>query len=209
MKNPEISVIIPTFNRQKYISRAIRSVLNQSISNDLYEIIVVDDGSTDNTIEVIQGYLDRIKLIRNKKNIGLPASLNVGIKASKARFIIRLDSDDYVHYNYLQVPYLYMTMNNNFDAVCLDYLVVDEKENIITRENSIEKPIGCGIMFRHNQLISLGLYNEDQLLHEDKELMERFLQKKYKIHRIALPLYRYKMHNSNITKDNNLIKKYG
>ena len=86
--------------------------------------------------------------------------------------------------------------------------IFDEKENIMTRENSNDKPIGCGIMFRHHQLINIGLYNESQLLHEDKELMTRFLQKNYKIHRIALPLYRYKMHNSNITKDNNLIKEY-
>lgn len=206
--NVEISVIIPTYNRVRFISRAIRSILNQSISRELYEIIVVDDGSTDNTFEVIKQYSNEIKLIKNKKNIGLPGSLNVGIKSSRGRFIIRLDSDDYVHKDYLLVPYLYLTMNNKFDAVCLDYLVVDENENIITRENSNDKPIGCGIMFRHNQLINIGLYNESQLLHEDKELMKRFLQKNYKIHRIALPLYRYKMHNSNITKDNNLIKEY-
>ena len=206
--NVEISVIIPTYNRVKFISRAIRSILNQSMSRELYEIIVVDDGSTDNTFDVIKQYSNEIKLIKNKKNIGLPGSLNVGIKASRGRFIIRLDSDDYVHKDYLLVPYLYLTMNANFDAVCVDYLVVDEKENIITRENSNDKPIGCGIMFRHNQLINIGLYNESQLLHEDKELMTRFLQKNYKIHRIALPLYRYKMHDSNITNDNNLKKKY-
>mgnify|MGYP001290137320 CR=1 FL=1 len=59
--NPEISVIIPTFNRQKYISRAIRSILNQSISKDLYEIIVIDDGSTDNSISIIKLFVKKSK----------------------------------------------------------------------------------------------------------------------------------------------------
>tara|TARA_B100001250_G_scaffold414532_1_gene453624 strand:- start:8220 stop:8849 length:630 start_codon:yes stop_codon:yes gene_type:complete len=205
---PEISVIIPTYNREEFISRALRSILNQSISRHLYEIIVVDDGSSDNTLEVIKEYANEIRIIINKKNIGLPGSLNVGIKASHGRFIIRLDSDDYVHHDYLLIPYLYMTMNTNFDAVCIDYLIVDDSENIISRENSLESPIGCGIMFRHKQLISIGLYNEDQLLHEDKELMGRFLKKNYNVYRIQLPLYRYKMHDSNITKDDNLKNNY-
>ena len=88
----EISVIIPTYNRSQYICRAIDSVLLQSFTN--YEIIVVDDGSTDNTKEVLKPYLSKIKYIY-KENGGVSSARNFGIKEAKGRWIAFLDSDDY------------------------------------------------------------------------------------------------------------------
>ena len=84
---------------------------------------------------------------------------------------------------------------------------MDDKENIIKRENSAKKPIGCGIMFRIEQLLDLGLYDNKLLVHEDKDLRFRFL-KKYKIFRIPLPLYRYRKHNKNITNNKASMKKH-
>lgn len=203
----DISVIIPVYNREKYIGRALRSILNQSIDKSRYEIIVIDDASTDNSEKIIKKYSKEITLISNKKNLGLPASLNKGINNAKGRFVIRIDSDDYVHKDFLKIPYLFLTLNSDFDAVSLDYYKVDDRENIISKNNCITDPIGCGIMFRHENLVEIGLYDEKQLLHEEKELRLRF-EKKYSIKRIQLPLYRYRMHDSNMSEDTELNFKF-
>ena len=79
----EISVIIPTFNREKYVGRCIRSLLTQSIGLDNFEMIIIDDGSTDDTKKVLNAFNKDIKIIQNTRNLGLPSSLNIGIKASR------------------------------------------------------------------------------------------------------------------------------
>jgi len=92
-ENPTVSVIIPTYNRAHLISRAIKSVLNQTYQD--FELIVVDDGSTDNTEEVIQNFKDkRIKYFRHKINRGGNMARNTGLKNSKGQYIAFLDSDD-------------------------------------------------------------------------------------------------------------------
>ena len=91
----KVSVIIPTYNRAYLISRAINSVLNQTYQD--FEIIIVDDGSTDNTEEVIKEFQEkdeRIKYIRHKNNKGEAAARNTGIKAAKNEYISFQDSDD-------------------------------------------------------------------------------------------------------------------
>ena len=102
------------------------------------------------------------------------------------------------------------------DAIACDYILVDDHEEVLARKNCIEEPIACGIMFRTEQLIDIGLYDESFLLHEERDLRIRFL-KKYSIHRLELPLYRYRRHNANMTNNTefhahymtNLIKKHG
>lgn len=94
----KISVIIPTYNREKFIGKAIDSVLNQSFTD--YEIIVIDDGSTDNTNDVLKGYGDKIKYCY-QENSGVSAARNLGIKAAKGEWVAFLDSDDEWKKDYL------------------------------------------------------------------------------------------------------------
>ena len=92
---PKVSVIIPTYNRAHLLGRAIKSVINQTYKE--FEIIIVDDGSTDNTQEVIKKYQEqdkRVRNIRHKKNKGYPEALNTGIKVSKGEYIAFQDDDD-------------------------------------------------------------------------------------------------------------------
>lgn len=198
---PRVSVIIPSFDCEKYLARCLRSILSQSIDSTDYEVILVDDGSTDKTLSVIQHFKDSIRYIRHETNRGLPASLNSGIKQANGKFVIRLDADDYVHRDYLHILSLFLELNHDMDAVACDYYEVDEREVILERKSVDECPIGCGIMFRMDQMVDIGMYDEDFLLHEDKELMKRFADKGYKTHRVPLPLYRYRRHQSNITNN--------
>lgn len=105
--SPLISVLIPAYNREKYIGEALESVFAQSI--DDVEIIVIDDGSTDKTIEVVQSYQDsRIVLLRNEVNKGISATRNHGLAHVRGKYIAMLDSDDVFLPNRfaLQIPFL-------------------------------------------------------------------------------------------------------
>jgi glycosyltransferase involved in cell wall biosynthesis len=203
----KISIVISTYNSEKYISRAIRSCLDQSMDKKEYEIIVVDDGSTDNTNYILKSFGDWIRIITLDKNYGLPYACNVGIRAAMSRFVVRVDADDFINEDLLKVEYLFLSMNTDFDAVACDYFITDENENFIERKNSEMEPIACGILFRKDKLIEIGLYDESFKLLEDEDLRIRYL-KKFNIKRIALPLYRYRMHTTNITKQKEKMEFY-
>ena len=200
MNTPLISVIIPIFNQEKWIGRCLRSLMNQTMKRGNYELIVVDDGSYDRTSYALDLFKEEIELIKLSENKGLSAALNMGIKSSKANYIVRVDSDDYVNENFLFLLYEFLEQNKYMDAVACDYLMVDDNEEVFDRKNCIEEPIGCGIMFKSNHLLEIGLYDEEFQLHEERELRHRF-EKKYQIHRLELPLYRYRRHENNITND--------
>ena len=207
MKYYKVSVIIPALNEEKYVGRCIRSLLNQSLSRDFYEIILINDHSSDNTKHVMSVYMDDITYLENKKTLGLPSCLNLGIRKSKGQFIVRVDADDYVHFDYLKFLSLHLQFNNYIDAVACDYNLVKDNQELIKQMNCEENPIGCGIMFRSEQLINIGLYDEEFLAKEDEDLRIRFL-KKYKITRLQLPLYRYRRHSNNLTNDLKKLKKF-
>src|SRR5947209_609603 len=97
--SPAVSVIIPAYNYATYLPKAIDSVLKQRFTN--YEIIVVDDGSTDNTADLIAKYGDRVRYVY-QKNAGLPSARNTGIKAARGDYVGFLDADDEWHPNFLQ-----------------------------------------------------------------------------------------------------------
>ena len=168
MKNPKISVIIPVFNKEKFLGRCLRSILSQTMAKKDYEVILIDDGSTDRSVQVIKPYLPQLVLLRHDVNKGLPSALNTGIRAARGQFIIRLDADDYAHEEYLNILALALRMDNKIDAVACDYILVDERQEQITNVNCLDHPIGCAIMYRIEHLIDLGLYDENFIVHEDK-----------------------------------------
>jgi len=195
-----ISVIVPVFEGERFIGRCLRSLLHQTLDREKYKIIVINDGSTDRTSYALGLFKEDIKVIDNKKNLGLPTSLNKGIVASDSDFITRVDSDDWVNIHFLELLSEYLIQNEYMDAVSCDYLLIDDSEKVISRKNCLIDPIGCGIMFRAKHYKEIGLYDESFLRHEDKDLRKRF-EKKFKIHRVEMPLYRYRKHKHNITSD--------
>jgi glycosyltransferase involved in cell wall biosynthesis len=92
MDNPKITVLMPVYNGERYLRQAMDSILNQSVED--YEFLIINDGSTDRTLEILQSYKDpRIKVINNEGNIGLTAFLNRGLKIAKGEYIARMDAD--------------------------------------------------------------------------------------------------------------------
>lgn len=202
--NPRVSVIVAVYNQEKFIGRCLRSLMHQTIPHSEYEIIVVDDGSVDKTAYALELFCDPsdsiVKVITNDRNRGLPASINRGIHAARAPYIVRVDSDDYVNANFINFLSFYLDNNAHADAVACDYLLIDDSEKVLERSNCMENPIACGIMFRKQQLLDIGLYDESFLCHEERELRIRF-EKKYRIHHLELSLYRYRRHENNMTNN--------
>lgn len=186
-------------NEERYIERALRSCLNQSAPRGLYEVIVVEDGSTDATRRIAESF-EGVTVLPNEAQLGLPASLNRGLKAAHSRFVVRVDADDYVHHDFIRVLSLFLELNPHMDAVACDYFTVDEHEDHLEHISCVDRPIGCGVMFRKERLIELGLYDESFLMAEDLDLRLRFEQR-WKMHRVELPLYRYRLHGENMTAD--------
>lgn len=195
----EISVIIPAFNCARYLERSLRSCLSQEFPKNQYEIIVVDDGSTDGTKKILDLFRNEIRIIAFKKNRGLSYARNYAIKNAFGKYIVCFDADDYASRHLLTVEHLYLSCNSYIDAVSCDYLLVNDKEETIERRNAAEYPIACGIMFYKDKLKEIGLYDEKFLALEDLDLRKRYLQK-FNIYNIPLPLYRYRDHETNLTK---------
>jgi glycosyltransferase involved in cell wall biosynthesis len=202
-----VSVIITSFNYGQYIERAIRSCLSQSLPRNQYEIIVVDDASTDGTHKILDNYKDEIKVIRLEKNVGLSAARNAGVRASRGQFVIFIDADDYIQGDMLLVQKTFLSENSRLDAVAVDYIRVDEFGDHMECVSAGERPIACGIMFRKDLLFNIGLYDESFRAREEEDLRIRF-EKKYSIYNIILPLYRYRMHGKNLTNNTGEMNKF-
>ncbi len=198
----DTSVIIPSFNNSKYIGRAIRSCIKQSLDKNKYEIIVVDDASTDNSRNVIDTF--DVKKIYLKKNSGIAIASNTGIRKALGSFIIRVDSDDYINEHTLLIMTEIMLSNKDIGFVYPDHLLVDEDETVLGRETIDTLPKlyrhGAGIMFRKSYLEAIGLYDEDRKKHaDDYDLLIRYL-KNFNGYHLKLDLYRYRQHEGNTTK---------
>jgi glycosyltransferase involved in cell wall biosynthesis len=202
-----VSIIITTYNYAQYVERAIRSATDQTLADSDYEVLVVNDCSTDNTKEVLENFSEEIRVFHLEQNLGLAGARNFGIKKARGQFIIFLDADDYIHKEMLRLQKIFLEENNSLDAVSVDYYLVDERGKHIRHVCAEENPIACGIMFRKDFLYNIGLYDEDFRAREEEDLRIRW-REKYNIYNIILPLYRYRMHESNLTKNQDEMDKH-
>ena len=203
----KVSIIITCYNREGYLSRAIRSALAQRFAREDFEVVVVDDGSTDHSAQIALDYGDEIVYIGHSANRGLPFARNAGIRRARGRYVVNLDSDDYIHEDLIYVEHLHLALNPHWGAVSCDYLLVGEDERHISRISGTSKPIACGVMFKKDALISIGLYDEKFLLCEDQELRLRFMQR-FHIGHVELPLYRYRQHKDNLSNNHDMMEFY-
>lgn len=202
-----VSLIITCYNYARYVERALRSALEQSLSRSDFEIIVVNDASTDQSSQILQNFSEEVRVFNLDQNLGLAGARNFGLQKSRGQFVVFLDADDYIHRDLLWAERLFLNENNSIDAVSCDYYLVDERGKHLRHVNAVEEPIACGIMFRKDFLFDIGLYDEDFRAREEEDLRIRWTGK-YNIHNLNIPLYRYRQHDNNLTKDEETMRKY-
>lgn len=212
-----VSVIIPTFNRKEQIGRAIRSVLNQIYQD--FEIIVVDDCSTDNTEEVVKSFRDnRIICISHDRNRGGSASRNTGIRASRGKYVAFLDSDDEWLPEKLNMQMTIFRDDPDCGAVYTDIqhvhgnnsLVVHHRsfsEKNLLRELLISNVIGTAssVVVRRECFDTLGLFDEELPSCQDWDMWIR-IATRYRFRRVPVPLVIYHLDGVRISKDSNAVR---
>lgn len=189
---PEISVIVPVYNVEKYLEKCIDSILNQTFKD--FELILINDGSTDNSGEICNHYANidnRIHVI-NKENGGLSDARNHGIKIASGKYLCFIDSDDYIHPQMLEILYQDI-LKHQADITCCNFLRVYENQNIESYKISIlqEEQIYTGIeLIEHlsnrvefviawNKLYKKELFNQIAykvgVKHEDEYIIHHLL----------------------------------
>ncbi|MDD2913253.1 MAG: glycosyltransferase family 2 protein, partial [Candidatus Pacebacteria bacterium] len=112
--NPKISIIMPVYNVETFLSEAIESVLNQTFYD--FEFVIINDGSTDNSLEIIKNYEkkdSRIVLLDNKENLGITKSLNIGLNKARGEYIARMDGDDISEKERIEIQYDFLKKNRD------------------------------------------------------------------------------------------------
>lgn len=201
MQDKKVSVIITCYNLEKYIARAINSCINQSLDEEKYEIIVVNDFSNDDSMSVIKGFAGLVKIINLKSNMGVAYASNEGIKASSGKYVVRVDGDDYINKNFLHTMVEILEWNEDIGFVYCDQIIVDEYNERKKDINTLQKLLdnGAGVMFRREYLNAIGLYDASLRNREDYDLILRYI-KNFDGYRVRLPYYRYFQRKNSLSK---------
>jgi len=210
MNTPKVSVVMSVYNGEKYLREAIESILNQSFRE--FEFIIVNDGSTDKTTEIIGSYNDsRIAIINNEKNIGLTKSLNKGLKIVKGEYVARMDADDISLPERLEKQVKFLDSHKNVGLVGAPPILIDERGNGLrlikmkTKSEEIKKGLWKGnqfchgsVMFRKECLEKAGFYREEFKTAQDYDLWLR-ISEFWNIANLKEPLYNLRIGHHSIS----------
>lgn len=134
----KVSVCIPTYNRSNYLKYSVNSVLNQTYSD--FELIICDDGSTDDTSKIVSNFSDnRIIYIQHKQNIGRSKNMRSGFEKAQGEYFIKFDDDDGLTFDFLAKTVKVLDEHKNIDFVCTNHWIIDANNNrdeIVTQKNS-------------------------------------------------------------------------
>jgi len=213
---PAISVVMSIYNGAEYVRKAIDSILGQTFTD--FEFIIVNDGSTDKTADILASYKDSRITVIAQNNQGLVSSLNRAIKKAKAPFIARQDADDYSQPTRLAEQLLYLhanpdtvivgtsmqVMNNAGSIVHQHHVLLNDPE--LKQELLVRSPFAHGsVVFRKDAAIKAGLYKKDFWPAEDYEFWLR-LSKYGKFANIDEPLYVYRENSQGISQSNQTLQ---
>jgi len=213
MNVPAVSVILPAYNCEKYIAKAIESVLHQTFTD--LELIIINDGSTDKTEFAILAFTDqRIVYIRNETNKGLVFTLNRCIELAKGKYIARMDADDICLPERLAKQKNFLDQNENTGVVATTIEFINDKEEKtgiwdVDRQTITKEQIKSKLLFQNciahpSVMMRAGLikklkYNDKQKNIEDYDLWLRILNRGISIVKINEPLLLYRVHEDSIT----------
>lgn len=209
---PEISVVMPVFNRDQYIGEAIGSILSQTFTN--FELIIVDDCSTDNTLNVIESFNDnRILVIKNEVNMGQAAARNVGYRVAKGKYIANADSDDINLPHRLEKQLDFLEKNKDVDVVGCWYreLYEEETRHVIKfpisdfeiKANLLFNPSGSSyVLFRKGKLKKKNmLYHDETFKAASDYLWYSRLDDDIRISIVPEVLFLYRRHRNQISTE--------
>lgn len=204
--NPIISIVLPVFNGEKYLPEAIESVLNQSFAG--WELIIIDDCSTDKTPEIIRTYTDkdtRIVSFRNSTNSKLPASLNNGFEHARGKYYTWTSDDNRFKENALEQLKQCLDTNPSIDFVYSDYERIGETGESLNEVSfpgpeklPIQNTVGACFLYRRELAQCVGKYDENLYLIEDYDYWLRCLLNG-KLRHLPLVLYEYRVHGNSLT----------
>lgn len=195
--SPIVSVIIAAYNQGRYLEEALRSVFCQSLPPEEFEVIVINDGSTDNTSAILKKCQDKIIVIE-QSNQGLSKSCNLGLSKARGRYFIRLDSDDWMDPDLLRLEKEALDKNPQACCACCDrYEIIEGKQRRIqVRKENLYDLIACGMMFRTERVRAAGGYRS--VYWEEYDLFLR-LKEEGEFLYLPKPLYYYRRHEENMT----------
>lgn len=213
----KLTVLMTTYNNAAYLPASIKSILNQTYKN--FEFIVIDDGSTDNSKEVIEGFKDKRIKYHKIENSGLGAALNYGLKIADTELIVRMDADDISLPHRIERQYNFISKNKNCHIVSCWYSAFENNQLLYTiktpqRDEDIKKKfalhsevIHAGMLYKKDKIVSNGGYKP--IVFEDYELWLRIKDKVsfYNLQEVLL-LVRYRndsFSRKNIVEKNKLV----
>lgn len=217
MKEPLVTVILPCYNGEKYIRLAIESILNQTYKN--LEILVINDGSTDNSMSIIESYCaedNRIILISNHINLGLIKTLNLGIDLAKGHYISRMDADDISHHSRIQKQVSYLIENPEIDligcraiSIGTDGQILSKKESQLYLEKTtikisslLTQALFHGSILGKASVFINNKYSEEYKHSEDFELWNRIQSQGFAIENLNESLYYYRINPIGVSATN-------
>ena len=188
-KRPTVSVVMPAYNAERFVEQAILSVRNQSVTD--WDLLVLDDGSTDRTVQIVQRLAaedSRIRIILNEKNIGVARTRNRGFDLCQGQYVALLDSDDIWHPQKLEKQ-LALAEEKNADLVYCTYAIVDGQgqkvrldyvvpETVSLQDLLRENVIGCSTVLMSSEVLKKYRFTTE-FYHEDYVLWLQLLQDGY------------------------------
>ena len=209
--HPKVSVLIPVYNRERYVGAAVDSILAQSLSD--YEILLIDDGSTDRSLDVMQAYTDpRVRVVCNERNLGIPRTRNIGLQLAHGEYIALLDSDDVAHPQRLEKQVAFLDRHPDYAQIGSWERTMDEqgqalkktkRRPVAAEDVHVQLLFQCSqgnptVMARTAILREYG-YHTDYPSCEDYELYVR-LAKRYKLGNLPEVLVYTRAHPHQISK---------
>lgn len=210
LNQPLVSVLMPVYNSEDYLGLAIESILNQTYTN--FEFLIINDCSTDNSLEIILAYKDsRIKVFNNKQNSGISETLNWGLQQAKGKYIVRMDSDDSSFSNRIEKQVEFLEKNTEYILCGSNYSIMDStyKVELPEKHDAIKTVLleSCCIahptaVFKKEVLENNNLlYIKEQEPAEDYHLWCRLI-KKGKFYNLQENLLEYRVHKKQISQSN-------
>jgi len=218
--SPLVSVVLPTYNYARFLPESVGSVLSQTYAH--YEVIVVDDGSTDNTKDVLNPCMQKIRYIKLEQNKGLPIARNTGIRSARGEYIAFIDADDIWLPEKLQTDIEYFDKQQNAGMVYSKQVNIDEHGGVIDADVKKRLPSGnifiqlfseqnfvisSSVVVRKNVFETTGLFDEQLVNCQDWDMWLR-IAFYFNVTGINKTLVKYRHNPHSLSKNRNNVLKY-